>query len=77
MLNYFFVVVQFNEAEMERAYFAAVDEAHVQRIVFKVAGQAHAPAGDVFAGREFGITNIERLRVAFLANRVEEVTERI
>jgi hypothetical protein len=77
MLHYFFVVVQFNEAEMECAYFAAVDEAHVQRIVVKIAAQAHAPAGDVFAGREFGVTDIERLRVAFLANRVEEMTERI
>jgi hypothetical protein len=77
MLHYFFVNVHFNEAKMECAHFAAVDKAHVYCIVFKVAAQAHTPAGDVFAGGEFGVTDIERLRVAFLSNWVEEVTERI
>ena len=50
MLHYFFVVVQFNEAEMECAHFAAVDEAHVHCIVFKVAAQANTLPGDEFAG---------------------------
>ena len=60
---------------MECAHFATVDKAHVYRIVFKVAAQANTPAGDEFAGGKFGVPDTERLRVAFLAYRVEEVTE--
>jgi len=45
--------------------------------VFKFSAQAHSPDGDVFTGAEFGVTDIERLLVAFLAHGVEDMAERI
>ncbi len=50
MLHYFFIVIQFNEAEMEGAHLTTGNETHIQCIVVKVATQANALPGDVLTG---------------------------
>ena len=62
---------------MKCAHFIAGDEPDIQCIFFKMAAQAHTLTGDVFTGGEFGVADIERLRVAFLSNRVKEVTQSV